>query len=161
VSTYNRATVIGHLGQDPEIRYSPGGVVFATMSVATSEQWKDKETGDKKERTDWIRVKASGRLAEVCGEYLKKGSQALFSGPIRVDKYKDKEGVDRFDTYVRADEMKMLGKREGDGEQRSSRGGGPVQRRGEQPPAGRGLPPPQDASYEDDDIPFISNRGTW
>jgi single-strand DNA-binding protein len=159
LSSYNRAMIVGHLGQDPDVRYTASGAAFATMSVATSEQWKDKETGEKKERTDWIRVKASGRLAEICGEYLKKGSLALFSGSIRIDKYQDKEGVDRFDTYVRADEMRMLGGKR-DGEQQSGRGGGPVANRGERT-VKRQDEEHQPAPDDGDDIPFITNRGNW
>lgn len=155
MSSFNQATIVGRLGNDPEIRYSAGGVAFGTLSVATSETWKDKESGEKKERTDWHRIKVSGRLAEICGEYLKKGDLALFSGQIRTDKY-TKDGVEKFDTHVRADQMQMLSSKR-DGE---TRGGGPVQQRGEKPAPGRGTPPPAD-EFDGEDIPFISDRGLW
>lgn len=157
MSSYNSVTLVGRLGNDPEIRYSADGAAFGTVSIATSESWKDKTTGEKKERTDWHRIKVAGRLAEICGEYLHKGDLALFVGKLRTDKYTDKAGVEKYDTHVRADTMQMLsGKRDGE----PNRGGGPPKSRGEKPAPSRGAPQSQN-DFEDDEIPFISNRGTY
>lgn len=142
MSSFSQTILVGNLGQDVEVKYSQSGTVFATISVATSETWKDKQTGEKKERTDWHRCKASGRLAEIMGEYLKKGAKVFVSGQPRSDKFTDKEGVDRYDNYVRVDQMRMLDKREG--------GERPAQSR----PASNNNPPPSTGSFEDDDIPF-------
>lgn len=144
MSSFSQTIIVGNLGQDVEVRYSTGGVAFATISVATSETWKDKGTGEKKERTDWHRCKASGRLAEIMGEYLKKGTKVFVSGQPRSDKFTDKEGVERYDHYIRVDQMRMLDKREG-GE------GKPAQARQAAP---RNSAPPASESLEDDDIPF-------
>jgi single-strand DNA-binding protein len=157
MSNYNSVTLIGRLGADPEIRRGQDGSAYGVIRLATSEKWKDKTTGEKKERTDWHRIKVSGRLAEICQEFLAKGDLALFVGPLRTDKYNDKNGVEKFDTHVRASEMKMLSTPREDA---GTRGGGPVQPRGEQPKSGRGTPPPSD-TFDDDDIPFITNRGTY
>lgn len=158
MSNYNSVTLVGRLGADPEIRRGQDGSAYGVVRVATSEKWKDKTTGEKKERTDWHRIKVAGRLAEVCGEYLKKGDLALFVGPLRTDKYTDKNGIEKFDTHVRASEMKMLSTPHG--EDSGTRGGGPVQQRGEQPKPGRGTPAPADAFDDDPDlIPFLTNRG--
>lgn len=153
MSTFNNAVIVGRLGQDPEVRYSSAGVAFATLSVATSESWKDKQTGEKKERTDWIRVKASGRLAEIVGEYLKKGALVLFSGSIRVDEFNDKDGNKRYDTHIRADQMRMLGSKD-----ESQRGGTGAPRQQDRPSRMDQQMPTTD-DFGDDDIPFISRNG--
>ena len=114
MSSYNSVTLVGRLGQDPEIRYSTDGAAFGSLSIATTETWKEKATGEKKERTEWTRIKVSGRLAEICGEYLHKGDLALFVGKLRTDKYTDKAGVEKYDTHVRADTMQMLSTKGGD-----------------------------------------------
>lgn len=145
MSNFNQAIIVGRLGRDPEMRYSADGVAFVTVSVATSETWKDKQTGEKKERTDWHRVKASGRTAEVIGEYLKKGSLALFSGRLRNDKFTDKEGVERYDYYLRVDTMQMLGGKPADGERAQRDAQPPV----EDAPRGGGSD-----DFDDSDIPF-------
>lgn len=104
----NKAQIIGRLGADPEVRYSQNGSAITTISVATSERWKDKD-GNPQERTEWHRVKLFGRLAEIAGEYLKKGSQVYIEGSLRTEKYTDKNGVERYTTDIIAAEMKMLG----------------------------------------------------
>ena len=111
MSGVNKAIILGHLGKDPEIRYTTSGSAVANISIATSEQWKDKQTGEKQERTEWHNVTFFGRLAEVVGEYLKKGSLVYVSGRIQTDKYTDKEGVEKYSTKIIANEMQMLGGR--------------------------------------------------
>lgn len=104
----NKVILVGNLGNDPETRYSQSGAAITTLSVATSESWKDKE-GNQQERTEWHRVKAFGRLAEIMSEYLKKGAQVYIEGSLRTEKYTDKNGVEKYATDVIADEMQMLG----------------------------------------------------
>ena len=112
----NKVMLIGNLGADPEIRYGTGGGSQITnIRLATAESWRDKETGDQQERTEWHRVVFFGRLAEVAGEYLKKGSQVYLEGRIQTRKWNDKEGVERFSTEIIASEMQMLGGRAGGG----------------------------------------------
>ena len=105
----NKAIIVGNLGADPEARFSASGTAMCTIKVATSESWKDKQTGEKQERTEWHRVKFFGKLAEIAGEYLKKGSQVYVEGSIRTDKYTDKEGVERYATDIIAQNMRLLG----------------------------------------------------
>jgi len=135
----NKAIVLGHLGADPELRYTPAGLAIASLRIATSETWKDKQTGEKQERTEWHRVEAFGRLAEIIGEYLKKGAQIYVEGKLRTDEY-EKDGVKRWSTKIIAGEMRMLGKQE--------RATGAPRSSGK--PAGQQPPPPED----DDEIPF-------
>lgn len=111
MASLNKVQIIGHCGKAPDMRYMPNGDAVATISVATSENWKDKDSGEKKEHTEWHRVTCFGRLAEVCGEYLKKGSQVYFEGSLRTRKWQDKDGQDRYTTEIRADRMLMLGGR--------------------------------------------------
>jgi single-strand DNA-binding protein len=105
----NKAIIAGHLGQDPEVKYMPSGAAVANISVATTESWKDKSTGEKQERTEWHRVIFFGRLAEVVGEYLNKGSQVYVEGRLQTRKWTDKNGVERYTTEIVANEMQMLG----------------------------------------------------
>ena len=143
MASVNRVTLIGNLGRDPEMRYLPSGEAVATFSVATTEQWKDKQ-GGKQERTDWHRVEFIGRTAEVCGEYLKKGAPVYIEGRIQYDKWTDKDGVEKTMTKIRGDRMQMLGGKS-DGERRS------------QPEPSEPKPEPQRKSAPvdfDDDIPF-------
>lgn len=107
--SYQQVIVIGHLGQDPEVKFMPSGKAVCNISVATSEKWKDKESGQDKQKTEWHRVCLFGRLAEVCGEYLKKGSAAMFIGKLQTRKWKDNNNIDRYTTEIIAREMKMLG----------------------------------------------------
>lgn len=109
----NKAILVGNLGRDPEIRYAPSGAAVANVSIATTDTWKDKNTGEQQEKTEWHRVVFFGRLAEIVGEYLKKGSQVYVEGRIQTRKWQDKEGNDRFTTEIVANDMQMLGGRGG------------------------------------------------
>ncbi len=111
----NKAIIVGNLGNDPEMRYLPSGNAVTTISVATSETWTDKNTGQPQERTEWHRIEAFGRLAEIMGQYLRKGSQVYIEGSIRTDKWTDQQGVERYSTKIRADQMQMLGSRQDGG----------------------------------------------
>lgn len=111
----NKVILVGNLGKDPEVRYSPSGQAVANATLATSESWKDKTSGEKQERTEWHRVVFFGRLAEIAGEYLKKGAQIYVEGRLQTRKWQDKEGHDRYTTEIVAAEMQMLGSRSGAG----------------------------------------------
>lgn len=111
----NKVILVGNLGKDPEIRYAPSGQAIANITIATSESWKDKNTGEKQEKTEWHRVVFFSRLAEIVGEYLKKGSQVYIEGRLQTRKWQDKEGRDRYTTEIVANEMQMLGSRSGGG----------------------------------------------
>jgi single-strand DNA-binding protein len=147
----NKVILVGNLGQDPETRYMPSGGAVTNFTLATNESWKDKQTGEQKERTEWHRVAMFNRLAEIAAEYLRKGSQVYVEGKLRTRKWQDKDGHDRYTTEVIADEMQMLGGRgtgyEGGGSGGSGGSGSP--RSGQ---AGPQNPPPIDDF--DDDIPF-------
>ncbi len=167
----NKVILVGNLGKDPEMRYTANGLAIASFSIATSESWKDKQTGETQEKTEWHRVKIFGKLAEIAGEYLRKGRQVYIEGSLRTDKYTDKEGVERYSTDIIANEMQMLGGQGGEGGERSERSE-PRAERSERPSGGgspsRGAPrgqggapsrpeprreaPPAD-DFEDD-IPF-------
>ncbi|MDD1626945.1 MAG: single-stranded DNA-binding protein [Methylococcaceae bacterium] len=169
----NKVTLIGNLGADPEVRYMPSGGAVTTIRLATTRRWKDKQSGEKKESTEWHRVVFFNRLAEVAGEYLKKGSQVYVEGHLRTQKWQAQDGQDRYTTEILADEMHMLG----------SRSGGTTSFGGDQPQAGYSAPsskysapsskpayqpqqpaqqnnsgsmPPSPPTYDDfdDDIPF-------
>ena len=118
MASVNKAIIVGNLGKDPEVRYTASGEAMCNITVATSENWKDKATGEKKELTEWHRISFFGKLAEICGQYLKKGSQVYVEGSIRTRKWTDKDGQERYTTEIRGDEMKMLG-RKSDGGQRN------------------------------------------
>jgi len=112
----NKVILIGNVGKDPEIRYSAGGGAITNLTLATSDSWKDKQTGEKQERTEWHRVSMFGRLAEIAGEYLKKGSKVYIEGALRTRKWQDASGADRYTTEIVANEMQMLdGKTESNG----------------------------------------------
>jgi single-strand DNA-binding protein len=145
----NKAIIVGNVGQDPEVRYMPSGSAVAEVSVATSEQWKDKQSGEKQERTEWHRVTFFGRLAEIVGEYVRKGSQIYVEGSIRTEKWQDKQGQDRYTTKIIANEMQMLGGRTGGstGFQQDMPSQAPTQSTPAAAPAG------SSADF-DDDIPF-------
>src|SRR4051812_22215486 len=115
MASVNKVILVGNLGRDPEMRTFPSGDRVANVTIATTDKWKDKQSGEMKEATEWHRVVFNGRLAEIAGEYLRKGSQVYVEGSIRTRKYTDKDGVEKYATEIRADEMKMLGKREGMG----------------------------------------------
>lgn len=122
MASVNKVILIGNLGRDPETRYAPSGDAFCTITVATTDTWKDRQTGEKKEATEWHRVVFNGRLAEIAGQYLKKGRPVYIEGSLRTRKWTNKEGVEQYTTEIRADQMQMLGAREG-AEGGASRGG--------------------------------------
>lgn len=150
MSSLNKVQLIGRLGQDPEVKYMPSGDAVCNLSLATSETWKDKNTGEKKEATEWHRVVLFGRLAEVAGEYLKKGALVYFEGKIKTRKW-EKDGETRYTTEVHCHEMKMLGGKQDGGEGRDGNNGGQRQ----QQPAQQQRPAKQSGGGDvDDDIPF-------
>ena len=104
----NKAVIVGTLGRDPEIRYSSKGLAVVNISVATNEMWKDRQTGEQQERTEWHRIVIFGKLGEIASQYLKKGSQAYFEGRIKTNKWQDQSGNDRYTTEIHASEMQML-----------------------------------------------------
>ena len=118
MASVNKVIIVGNLGADPETRYTPSGDAVTNIRVATTDRWKDKASGEMKEATEWHRVSFFGRLAEVAGEFLKKGSQVYIEGSLRTRKWQDKDGQDRYSTEIRGDVMQMLGRREGGGEPR-------------------------------------------
>jgi len=153
----NKVILVGNLGADPETRYTPSGTAITSIRIATSESWKDKQTGEQQERTEWHRVEFFGRIAEIAGEYLKKGRQVYVEGKLRTDEY-EKDGVKRWSTKVIADEMQMLGGREGGGAEGGGGGGGYEKRergpaRGPQPAPARNVAAPP-ADMDEDEIPF-------
>nr|UWI41126.1 MAG: Single-strand binding protein family protein [Bacteriophage sp.] len=163
----NKVIIVGTLGNDPEVKYSASGSSIANLSVATSEQWKDKQTGEKKEQTEWHRVVIFGKLAEIAGEYLRKGSQVYIEGQLRTRKWTDSNGVDKYTTEIVIPQiggvMQMLGGRRDDSDQQQ-----PRQQSGQQPQGGWGTNPQQQQPQKqqspqggneppidfDDDIPF-------
>lgn len=165
----NKVILVGNLGNDPEVRYSQSGSAITTISVATSESWKDKD-GNPQERTEWHRVKFFGRLAEIAGEYLKKGRQVYIEGSLRTEKYTDKNGIEKYSTDIIANEMQMLGgmaggeggergdrpaRVAGGGAPRGGYGGGGGDRGGAPRGGGASAPPSRnDDPFPDDDIPF-------
>src|SRR3989339_1491567 len=112
MSGLNKAMIIGRLGRDPEIRYTPGGVAVANFSVATSEEWKDKESNEKKERTEWHRIVAFGKLGEICGEYLSKGKQIYVEGRIQTRSWEDKDGNKKYTTEIVASDVQFLDRKD-------------------------------------------------
>lgn len=153
MASVNRVILIGNLGKDPETRYAPSGDAICNITLATTDTWRDKATGEKREATEWHRVGFFGKLAEIAGQYLRKGSQVYIEGSLRTRKWTDKENVERYTTEIRADVMKMLGgKPEGDRHQSE-----PQQR--SQPARQQQKPQDRDSgggfgSMDDDSIPF-------
>ena len=139
----NKAILVGRLGSDPEVRYTPSGVAVANFNIATSEEWKDKDTGEKKERTEWHRIVAWSKLGEICGEYLSKGRQVYVEGRIQTRSWEDRDGNKRYTTEIVASDVKFLGGRDA--------GPGP-RAEGGAPSSGFESSPVQ--APEDDDIPF-------
>ena len=165
MASVNKVILLGNLGRDPETRYTTGGDAVTNLSIATSEQWKDKN-GDKQERTEWHRVVLFGRQAEVAGEYLKKGRSVYIEGRLQTRKYNDKDGVEKYSTEVVADRMQLIGGgRDGGGgdDEMAGGGGGRAPSRGggagagggggQRPPAGAGGGKMGGEDF-DDDIPF-------
>jgi single-strand DNA-binding protein len=126
----NKVILIGNLGADPETRAMPSGTTVANLRIATSESWRDKQTGEQQERTEWHRVALFGRLAEIAGEYLKKGSQVYIEGSLRTRKWQDKQGNERYSTEIVGNELQMLGGRGGSG---AGAGAGPGAEGGARP----------------------------
>lgn len=145
----NKVILVGNLGGDPETRYMPSGSAVTNITVATNESWKDKKTGEQKDRTEWHKVAMFDRLAEVAAEYLRKGSQVYIEGKLRTRKWQDKSGQDRWTTEIIADEMQMLGGRGGGGG-----GGGSAPMGSDQDSGPPSAPPQADPGDFDDDIPF-------
>ena len=149
----NKVILVGNLGRDPEMKYTASGAAIANITVATTDSWNDKQTGERVEKTEWHRVVAFQRLAEIMGEYLKKGSQVYIEGKLQTRKWQDQNGQDRWTTEVVANDMQMLGARGGEGGGRPPAGGGGGFR--SNPPAQKD--PAQsspDNDFADDDIPF-------
>jgi single-strand DNA-binding protein len=138
----NKVILIGNLGSDPEVRYTPSGVAVAQFNIATSEEWKDRDTGEKKERTEWHRIVAWRRLGEICGEYLSKGKQVYIEGRLQTRDWEDRDGNKRYTTEIVASDVQFLGTRD------SSE---PARPRGSSPMDIQGMPP---QGPGDDDIPF-------
>ena len=170
MASVNKVIIVGNLGKDPELRTFPSGDQVANVTIATTDKWKDKQSGEMKEATEWHRVVFNGRLAEIVGQYLRKGSQVYVEGSLRTRKWTDKDGVEKYNTEIRADQMQMLGSRQGMGGPGGDDGGGgggsydaPPSRsaapapRPMAPPARPAPAPSKTASGfddMDDDIPF-------
>ena len=152
MASVNKVIIVGNLGADPETRYTPGGDAVTNIRVATTDKWKDKASGEMKEATEWHRIAFFGRLAEVAGEYLKKGSQVYVVGSLRTRKWQDKDGQDRYSTDIRADVMQMLGRREGGGGPREMEPKGGEAKPAEARPAAK--KPAGKFDDMEDDIPF-------
>jgi len=160
MASINKVILVGNLGQDPEVKYMPSGGAVANISIATTDSWKDKATGEKKDKTEWHRVVFFNRLAEIVGEYLRKGSQVYIEGNLRTRKWQDQGGQDRYTTEIVAREMQMLGSRAGGSsdfqQQSSAPTQQPSQQQASQPASQQASPsePPQNFDNFDDDIPF-------
>ena len=124
MASVNKVILIGNLGKDPELRYNPSGVAFCTVTLATSRNWKNRETGERQEETEWHRVVFNDKLAEIVGQYCKKGKPIYVEGRLRTRKWQDKEGRDTYTTEIMADQMQLLGGREGGGDEGGGGGGG-------------------------------------
>jgi single-strand DNA-binding protein len=151
MASVNKVIIVGNLGADPETRYTPSGDAVTNIRVATTDKWKDKTSGEMKEATEWHRISFFGRLAEVAGEYLKKGSQVYVEGSLRTRKWQDKDGQDRYSTDIRGDVMQMLGRREGGGAPRELP---PKAAGGEAKAAAAPKKPAGKFDDMEDDIPF-------
>ena len=158
MASVNKVILVGNLGRDPETKYMPDGAAITNVSIATSYQRTDKASGQKTEETEWHRVVFFSRLAEIAGEYLKKGSQVYVEGRLRTRKWQDKEGQDRYTTEIVVDSMQMLGSRAGSGEPRGESRGEPGAARSSEPkaPAAAGAAAKKPGKFDDmeDDIPF-------
>lgn len=149
MASVNKVILIGNLGADPEVRYMPSGDAIANLRIATTDTWKDK-SGEKQERTEWHRVSFFGRQAEICGEYLRKGSSVYIEGSLQTRKWQDKDGQDRYTTEIRGDRMQMLGGRSGGGNNFE------VVDKPAEATAAAAKPAPAKGGFDnfDDDIPF-------
>ena len=166
MASVNKAILIGNLGADPESRFAPSGDAICNIRLATTETWRDKNTGERREATEWHRVAFFGKLAEIAGQYLRKGSQVYIEGRLRTRKWQDKDGQERYTTEIRADELKMLGTRGQDGNQPQQPEQPQQQRQQPQQPQQRPQQPQPAAAGGggfgggfgdfDDDIPFTT-----
>lgn len=151
MASLNQCSFIGNVGRDPELRYFSSGDAYCNISIATKETWKDKQTGEKKEKTEWIPLTFTGKLAEIVAQYVKKGSEIWVQGKFETRKYTDKDGVEKYQTSIKCDQMQMLGGRpaggDGGNQQRQAPAAAPAQRQAATAPA-------RPASGKDDDIPF-------
>lgn len=162
MASVNKWIGIGNIGADPELRYAPSGDAICNIRIACTESWRDKNTGERKEMTEWVRISFYGKLAEIAGQYLRKGSQVYIEGSLRTRKWQDKDGKDQYTTEIRANEMKMLGSRQ-DGDSAPRQQSAPQQPRTQQPK------PQQSGGAQGgfgdfvDDIPFSSHGhgGAW
>ena len=153
----NKVILVGNLGKDPDMKYTASGAAIANITVATTESWTDKQTNEKVDKTEWHRVVFFRRLAEVVGEYLRKGSQVYIEGKLQTRKWQGQDGQDRYTTEIVASDMQMLGSRGGDGGGGGggrSQGGGGGGFRSNQPAQNAPAQPSPDSSFDDDDIPF-------
>ena len=160
MASVNKVILVGNLGRDPEVRYSAEGAAICNISIATTSQWKDRTTGERREETEWHRVVFYNRLAEIAGEYLRKGRPVYVEGRLRTRKWTGQDGQERFTTEIIAEQMQMLGGRDGESQQPNSPPQG-QQRNGYAEATGRGqqqrqAPPPSSGNLADmdDDIPF-------
>ena len=160
MASVNKVIIVGNLGRDPETRYSTNGAAICNITVATSRQWKDKASGEKREETEWHRVVFYDRLAEIAGEYLKKGRPVYVEGRLKTRKWQDKDGQDRYTTEIIAEEMQLLGSARdsgGSSDAEFASGGGGGQRRAGNAPGGAAAPAGgarKNTDDFDDDIPF-------
>lgn len=161
MASINKVILIGNLGRDPEVRYTPNGAAICNVTIATSRNWKDKTSGERMEETEWHRVVFYDRLAEIAGEYLKKGRSVYVEGRLKTRKWQDKDGVEKYTTEIIADQMQMLGGRDGGGDEgggysRSSEGGGGSRPAARAPAAPKPAPQKSSTGFDDmdDDIPF-------
>jgi single-strand DNA-binding protein len=164
MASVNKVIIVGNLGKDPEVRYMPSGGAICTVSIATSRQWKDKTSGERQEETEWHRVTFFDRMAEIAGEYLKKGRPVYVEGRLKTRKYTDKDGVEKFSTEIVATDMQLLGGRDGGGGESGGaemEGAAPVRARPAAAAPTRSAPAAKPAAKSstgfddmDDDIPF-------
>lgn len=162
MASVNKVIIVGNLGRDPETRYMPSGDAVTNINVATTDRYKDKQSGEMREATEWHRISFFGKLAEIAGQYLKKGSQVYIEGSLRTRKYTDKDGIEKYATEIRAETMQMLGSRQGmgapsDGEGYEAPRSAPAARPAApaaRPAPAAARPAPSGFDDMDDDIPF-------
>jgi single-strand DNA-binding protein len=161
MASVNKVILVGNLGRDPETRTFPSGDQICNVTLATTDRWKDKQTGEMREATEWHRLVFNGRLAEIAAQYLRKGSQVYVEGAIRTRKYTDKDGVEKYATDIRVDQMQMLGSRQGQGapagdDDGYSRAPAAARAPAPAPAAARPAPAKSSSGFDDmdDDIPF-------
>jgi single-strand DNA-binding protein len=159
MASLNKVQLIGNLGRDPEVRYMPSGDAVANIAIATTDKWKDKQTGEARESVEWHRISFFGKLAEIAGQYLVKGSQVYIEGKLQTRKYTDKDGVEKFATEIRADTMQMLGSRQG-GEGGGQQGNAPRQQ-GNAPQQRQASPQQRQATPQQRQQPQQPSNDGW